>query len=77
MVQFWHRFCLTRANLPGTVAPGEIALVRGIKALLEDGKTITEQVVHETMVMLDKNTYSKHPRIQKLIKVLTKQTETS
>jgi len=75
MVQFWHRFCLTRANLPGTVAPGEIALVRGIKALLEDGKTITEQVVHETMVTLDKNTYSKHPRIQKLIKVLTKQTE--
>jgi hypothetical protein len=74
IVKFWHHFCLARASLTGKPAPGELELVGSIKDLLESGKQITEQVVHDMMVMMDKKSGLKHPRIKKLLKMLEKQT---
>ena len=75
MVKFWHRFCLQRAHLRGTPAPGELMLVLRLKTLLEDGDKITEQVVHDMMMMAEKSGTAKHPRLILLLKVLRKQAE--
>lgn len=75
MVTFWSQFCLLRATLPGLPAAGELVLVRTLKALLEDGDNITEQVVHDMMVMLEASGDPKHPRLMALLKAMRKQVE--
>ena len=73
VVKFWHHFCLERANLPGNPAPGENMLVLRLKTLLEDGDSITEQVVHDMLMMADKSGNGKHPRLKKLLSCLRTQ----
>ena len=77
MVDFWHRFCLLRASMQGQSSAGEDALSSKLKELLEDGECVTEQVVHDLMMLLERGFEATNPRLKKIVTALRAEAERS
>ena len=75
MVNFWQTFCLLRASLPGPVAPGELEVCHKLKNLLEDGQVVTEQVVHDIMMLFPEDLIQSNKRVKALVALLQRTAE--
>eukprot|EP00946_MAST-07B_sp_MAST-7B-sp1_P003002 g3002.t1 len=75
MVNFWQTFCLLRASMPGPVAPGEVEMCRKLKTFLEDGQVVTEQIVHDLLIIIDKSVLQTNTRMKALARLLRRAAE--
>ena len=61
--------------MPGPVAPGELEMCHKLKTMLEDGQVVTEQIVHDMMMLFHETVLESNQRIKALVALLREAAE--